>query len=185
MEIKITTNQILKVLQILSWIIFISLCVEAGGVLVNTVITLFINAHGVRNFSDGADYLARVYNFDQGYFLVMTSIIIIITVLKSIIFYLIIKGFNEKKISIAKPFGMELNNFILKEALLAFAIGLFAHSGYKYSIWLTAQGLTTANLQSLNIDGAEVWFFMAVILFIIVQVVNKGIEIQKENDLTI
>jgi hypothetical protein len=185
MEIKITTSQILKVLQILSWVIFIGLCVEAGGVLVNTVITLFINAHGVRNFWDGADYLASVYSFDQGYFLVITIVMIIVAVLKAIMFYLIVKVFTEKKISIAQPFGIALKNFIIKEAFLAFAIGLFAHSGYKYSIWLAAQGLTTANLQSLNIGGADVWFFMAVILFVIVQVVNKGIEIQKENDLTI
>jgi hypothetical protein len=185
MEIKITTNQILKVLLILSWIIFIGLCVEAAGVLVNTIITTFINPEGVRNFWNGADYLAGVYRFDQGYFLVITLIMIIVAVLKAMMFYLIIKVFTEKKISIAQPFVTELKNFILKESLLAFAIGLFAHLAYKYSIWLTEQGLTTANLQSLNIDGADVCFFMAVILFVIVQVVNKGIEIQKVNDLTI
>ena len=32
MEIRITTNQILKLLEVLSWIIFIGLCIEAGGI---------------------------------------------------------------------------------------------------------------------------------------------------------
>jgi hypothetical protein len=185
MEIKITTNQILKVLQILSWVIFIGLCVEAGGVLVNTIITAFINPHGVRNFWSGADYLTSVHRFDQGYFLVVTIIMIIVAVLKAIMFYLIVKVFTDKKLSISQPFNIELKHFILQQVFLALGIGLFAHSGYKYTTWLTEQGVMAANLKSLNIDGADVWFFMAVILFIIVQVVNRGIEIQKENDLTI
>ncbi|TCD26257.1 DUF2975 domain-containing protein [Pedobacter psychrodurus] len=185
MEIKITTNQILKVLQILSWIIFIGLCVEAGGILVNTIITSFINPNDVRNFWDGADYLSSVYKFDQGYFLVITVVMIIVAVLKAIMFYLILKLFIEKKLSISQPFSIELKRFILKQVFLALGIGFFAHLGGKYTMWLTAQGVATADIQSLNMDGADVWFFMAVVLFIIVQVVNRGIEIQQENDLTI
>ncbi|SDG53197.1 hypothetical protein SAMN05421827_107204 [Pedobacter terrae] len=185
MEIKITTNQLLKVLQILCWIIFVGLCVEAGGVLVNTIITLFINAHDVRNFWDGAAYLTSVYRLDHGYFLVIDVVVIIVAILKAIMFYLIIKLFAEKKISISQPFGIELKNFISKQAVLALGIGFFAHLGYRYITWLTEKGLITANLQSLNIDGADVWLFMAVILFLITQLIKKGIEIQKENNLTI
>ena len=59
MEIKITTNQILKVLEILSWIIFIGLCIEAGGTIVNTIITLFINPLGVKNFWEGEDVFIK------------------------------------------------------------------------------------------------------------------------------
>ena len=59
MEIKITTQQILKVLQILSWIIFIGLCIEAGGITVNTFITLFINPAGVENFWEGNELSIR------------------------------------------------------------------------------------------------------------------------------
>ena len=59
MEISITTNQTLKVLQVISWIIFIGLCIEAGGTTVNTVITLFINPRGVKKFwEDRIIYLA-------------------------------------------------------------------------------------------------------------------------------
>jgi hypothetical protein len=52
-------------------------------------------------------------------------------------------------------------------------------------MWLTKQGVKSADLQSLHIAGADVWLFMAVILFVIVQIVKRGIEIQRENDLTI
>ena len=67
MEIKISTSQILKVLEILSWIIFIGLCVEAGSIIVNTFITLFINPNGVENFWKGKEYLSSLYQYDYGY----------------------------------------------------------------------------------------------------------------------
>ncbi len=87
--------------------------------------------------------------------------------------------------NISHPFSMELRQFILKMSYLALGIGLFSHSGFEYSVWLTKQGLATADLQSLHIGGADVWLFMAVILFVIVQIVKRGIEIQNENDLTV
>ena len=185
MEIKITTNQILKVLQILSWLIFIGLCIEAGGIAVNTIITLFINPLGVENFWKGADYLSPLYKFDHGHFFVITLTMIIVAVLKAIMFYLIVKLFTDKKLNISQPFSIGLRRFILNLSYLALGIGLFYHSGFKYSEWLTKQGFKSADLQSLDISGADVWLFMAVILFVIVQIVKRGIEIQNENDLTI
>lgn len=185
MEIKITTHQTLKVLKILSWIIFIGLCIEAGGILVNTIITLFINPLGVKNFWKGADYLSSLYTFDHGHFFVITLTMIIVAVLKAIMFYLIVKLFVDKKLNITQPFSLELRRFILNLAYLAVGIGLFSNSGSEYSLWLTKQGRATADLQSLGIAGADVWLFLAVILFVIVQIVKRGIEIQNENDLTI
>ena len=185
MEIKITTNQILKVMQILSWIIFIGLCIDAGGIVVNTFITLIINPSGVNNFWEGKEYLSSLYKFDHGHFIVITLIMIIVSVLKAIMFYLIVKLFTDKRLEISHPFNMELSHFIINQSYLAMGIGLFSHCGIEYSAWLTKQGATTVDLQSLHIDGADVWLFMAVILFVIVQIVKRGVEIQKENDLTI
>lgn len=185
MEIKITTNQILKVLQIFSWIIFIGLCVQAGGMLFNTIITLFINPPGVKNFWEGSDYLANLYQFDRGYFIVITSIMIIVGVLKAILFYRIVKLFVHKKLSMSQPFNNELRRFILLSAYLTLGIGLFAHFGFKYSSWLTTQGVKAIDTQLLHIGGADVWLFMAIIFFVIAQIIKRGIEIQTENDLTI
>jgi hypothetical protein len=75
MEIKITTNQVLKVLQILSWIIFIGLCIESGGIIVNTFITLLINPLGVKNFWEGNEYLSILYKFDRGHFIVINHVL--------------------------------------------------------------------------------------------------------------
>lgn len=185
MEVKITTHHILKVLQILSWIIFIGLCIDAGGITVTTFITLFINPSGVENFWEGKEYLSAVYQFDKGHFIVITLTMIIVAILKTLMFYLIVKLFADKKLKISQPFNMELSSFIIKQSYLALGIGLFSYFGFKYSVWLTKQGMKSADLESLHLSGADVWLFMTVILFIIVLIVKRGIEIQKENDLTI
>ena len=72
MEIKITTKHVLMVLQIVSWIIFAGLSVDAGAILVNTVITLFINPEGVQHYWYGDDYLSALLAFDQSHFVVIT-----------------------------------------------------------------------------------------------------------------
>lgn len=185
MEIKITVDQILKVLQILSWIIFLGLCVEAGAIAVNTFITLFIHPTGVKNFWEGSEYLTALYGFDQGYFIVITLTMIIVAILKALMFYLIVKIFTDKKLKLSQPFSSELKSLIINQSYLALGIGLFSHFGAKYSVWLSNEGLNSADLQSLHIAGADVWLFMAVVLFVIAQVVKKGIEVQNENELTI
>lgn len=185
MEIKITTNQILKVLCVLSWIIFIGLCVEAGALIVNTVITVFINPSGVQNFWEASDYLSNLYALDKGHFCVLTSLMIIVSVLKALMFYVILNMFYNKKLNIIQPFSNELAKFILNLFYLALGIGLFSRYAMKYTIWLQEQGAGMADLQALDIAGADVWLFMAIIFFLIVQLVKKGIEIQNENDLTI
>ncbi|MCL6260929.1 DUF2975 domain-containing protein [Aquiflexum sp. TKW24L] len=185
MEIKISTQLILKILQILSWVILIGLCVEVGGTIVNTVITLFINPEWVKNYWEGADYLSRLYEFDRGYFAVITLIMVIVGVLKAIMFYLIVKLFVEKDLNMTQPFNIKLQSFILNLSYLALGIGLFSHAAFNFAAWLSEQGLQSLNLQTLHLAGADVWIFMAVILFVIVQIVKRGIEIQQENDLTI
>lgn len=185
MEIKITNSQILKVMEILSWIIFIGLCVEAGGIIVNTFISLFFYPKGVENFWKGADYLSSLYQNDYGYFLVITLIMSIVALLKAILFYHIIKLFINKKLDFYKPFNLELKQFLSKLSYLALSIGLFSKSGMEYSEWLEKQGLNAVKSESLNIGGADVWLFMAVILFVLTYIVKKGIDLQTENELTI
>ena len=136
-------------------------------------------------FGKEMNYLSGLYQFDHGHFFVITLTMIIVSVLKAIMFYHIVKLFTEKKLKISQPFSIELRRFILILSYLALGIGLFSHVGFKYSAWLTKKGAQSADLQSLHIAGADVWLFMAVILFVIVQIVKRGIEIQKENDLTI
>eukprot|EP01034_Spumella_vulgaris_P005488 gene5488-7008_t len=63
MEIKITSQHILKVLYVLSWIIFIGVGIEAGGFLVNAFFSLFAGPDVVARLWKQVD-LSNLYEYD-------------------------------------------------------------------------------------------------------------------------
>jgi len=180
----ISTKQILKILYILSWIIFIGVCVEAGGIIFNAFFALVINPANARYFWSGAD-LSALYAWDKGYFFVETLMMSIVAVMRSIMFYLIVKILYDKKLNISQPFNKETGRFIFNISYLALAIGVFSGWGAKYVQWFVRQGVKMPDIQSLRLDGADVWLFMGIILFVIAQIFKRGIEIQTENELTV
>ncbi len=139
MEIRINTKQILKILYILSWIIFIGVCIEAGGSIFSAFYTLVINPVNARTFWEGND-LSGLYKHDPGQFFAETLLISIASVMKACMFYLIIKILHDKKLNMSQPFNREVRLFIIKLSCLAFGIGLFTWWGVKYTEWLVKQG---------------------------------------------
>lgn len=181
---QITTQQILKFLYILSWILFVGVCIEACGSIFSAFYTLVINPVNAATFWVGND-LSALYRYDRGYFLVITSLVSIASVLKAIIFFLIVKILHDKKLNLSQPFSHTVRRFILTISCLAFGIGIFTGMGVKYTEWLIIQGVKMPDTHHLRLGGSDVWLFMGVILFIIAQIFKKGIEIQTENELTV
>lgn len=183
MEIKITTKQMLKVLTIISWAIFLGLCVETGAVIFNTIFALFINPTNASYFW-GID-LSSLYDYDMGHFLVVTLYMIITSVMKALLFYLIVKVSQEEKINLAQPFNQSLVRLISNAAYLTIGIGLFSYMGIKYVQWLITKGIEMPAINCLNLEGADIWLFMGVTLLVIAQIFKRGIEIQDEHELTV
>jgi uncharacterized membrane protein len=184
MEIKISTKQILNVLYILSWLIFVGICIDTGGVLSNALYAFFFNSAIAKNFWSGLD-LSSLFQFDCGYFLVETFLMSIVGIMKAIMFYLIIKLIHDKKLNLLQPFSKEVRKFIFNLAFLTFGIGLFSSWAVKYAEWFESKGVIMPDINLLKIDGAGVWLFMSIVLFIIAQIFKRGIEIQEENELTV
>ena len=184
MEIRISTRQILKILYVLSWIIFIGVSIEAGGSIFSAFYTLVINPVNAATFWEGND-LSALYNYDPGHFLAETLLISIAAVMKACMFYMLIKILHNKKLDLSQPFNKEVRRFIIAISVLTLGIGLFTWSGVNYTKWLVTQGVTMPDTQDLRLGGADVWLFMSVILFIIAQIFKRGIEIQTENELTV
>jgi hypothetical protein len=184
MEIKIGSKEMLTILHIFAWIIFIGICIEAGGIIFNTFFAMVINPIGAKNFWMKID-LSSIINYDKGYFLVITSIMSIVAVMKALMFYLIVKLFHNKVFDFSHPFNSTLNRFISKLSYLTFGIGVFSIWGLKYSAWLRLNGIFIPSVEDLHLGGADVWLFMSVIFFVIAQIFKRGIEIQTENDLTV
>ena len=184
MEIKITTKQMLKVLYIISWIIFIGVCIEAGGFIFNTFFTLVINPVDAHHFWQEVD-LSGLYNYDHGYFFVVALFMIIVAVMRAWLFYLIIMILHNRNLDIAQPFNRTVRLFILRGSFITLLIGLFSAWGVGYVEWLTKQGVKIPDVQYLRLGGADVWLFMCVVLFVIAQIFKRGIELQTENELTV
>jgi len=184
MEIKISTQQILKILYVFSWVIFIGVCIEAGGFIFNSFFTLVINPVGAHKFWQEID-LSSLYAFDHGYFVVETLLMSIVAVMRATMFYLIVKILHDKKLNMSQPFSPEIGQFISKLAYLALAIGMFSLWGVNYRAWFVSQGVAMPDIQQLRLGGADVWLFMSVVLLVIAQIFKRGIELQEENDLTI
>jgi hypothetical protein len=184
MEFKISAKQMLNVLKIMCWIIFIGLCVEAGGILFNIAFTTFYNPIGAGFFWNQIDF-SDLYQFDKGHFLVVTSIMSIIAILKAILFFLIVKMLHNRNLSIATPFNHIVKKFILIVAYIAIGIGFFSNYGVSYTEWVSQQGVKLPSIQLLKLGGADVWLFMGVVLIVLAYVFKRGIELQEEIDLTV
>lgn len=180
MEIKITSKQVLKVLYVLAWIIFIGVCIEAGSYIFNLFITLAIN-------SDNASYfqLNNLYAADKSSYITLLILMTIVGILKALLFYLIVKILWDKKLNVSNPFNKEVGRFIFNVSYLALGTGLFAYCGVNYSQWLVSKEIKMPDIQILGLGGADVWLFMGVTLFVIAHIFKRGIEIQSENELTI
>jgi hypothetical protein len=181
---KITTTQMLRVLYILSWIIFIGVCVEAGAFIFNTFITMMVNPVDARRFWREVD-LSALYGFDKGYFLVQSLLMCIVAVMRCILFYLIVKILHDKKLDMAQPFNRAVGRFLFNIAYVALFIGLFSYWGSKYAQWLGSLGVKMPDVQQLRLGGADVWLFMGVTLLVVSHIFKRGIEIQTENELTV
>ena len=181
---EISTKRILKILYLLSWLIFIGVCIEAGGSIFSAFYTLVINSINARTFWAGND-LSGLYVYGRGYFFTETLLISIASIMKACIFYLTIKILHDKKLDMSQPFSSEVRLFIIKVSGLTFGIGLFTWCGVKYTEWLVKKGVSMPDTQHLHLGGADVWLFMGVILFVIAQIFKRGIEIQTENELTV
>ena len=184
MEIRITTSHMLKVFHLFFWIIFVGLCIDAGGFLSNAVYVSTINPAYAKHFWLNNDF-SVLYAFDKGHFLVQTMLISIVAIMKAIMFYMIVKLLYDKKLNLARPFNKEVRHFISLLSYLSLGIGLFAYAGVNYAERLMKQGVIMPGIESLKLGGADVWLFMGIILLVIAQIFKKGIEIQTENELTV
>lgn len=181
---KITTAQMLKILYVLSWILFIGICVEAGGFIFKAFFTLFRNPADAGYFWEEID-MSALYKYDAGYFYVETFFMSLVAVMKAFLFYLIVEILHDKKLNMSSPFNREIGRFIFNISYLSLFIGGFSHWGAKYAKWFIEQGVSMPDIEYLRLGGADVWLFMGVTLFVIAQIFKRGIEIQEENELTV
>ena len=175
-----TNNFVFTVVQIVSWIIFVGLCVEAGALIVNFIYTLF-KPEAVHNLYQKLD-LSEMHDRSRSTFYNMYSFVLIIAVLKAILFYIVIRLVT--KIDMTKPFDNFVSRQIFLLSYYTFSIGILSFMAKETTENLLGRGYDINRLDQFWEDG-QAFILMAAVIYVIATIFSRGVELQNENDLTV
>lgn len=175
------SKTILSILQVLSWIIFLGLCIKTGALLYSFFVSLVINTAGAQNLYPGLD-LSALLQQNRGQYVNLVVWMIVLSGMKAYLFYQVIKIFL--KANLVQPFSKEVAELIGNISYFAFSIGFLSVLAKSYTQWLSKRVGNLPDLQDYIGGGVEL-LLLACVIYVIAQVFNKGIEIQSENELTI
>jgi hypothetical protein len=175
-----TNHFVFTGLKIIAWVIFVGLCIEAGGLVVNFFFSLY-RPEFVQNLYQKLD-LSEMYEKSKWAFYSMYSFVLAISILKAVLFYKVI--ILVTKIDLSKPFNDFASKQILQISYYTLSIGFISHIAKQSAKNLMHHGFVTNNLNVFWADS-EAFILMAAVIYIIATIFKKGIEIQNENELTI
>lgn len=173
-------NFVFKGLHIVAWVIFVGLCIEAGGLIVNFFFSLF-QPELVQNLYQKLD-LTEMYKESKWAFFGIYGFILIISILKAFLFYIVIRLMH--KMDLTKPFNTYVSKQILRISYYTLSIGLFSFIARQVAKNLTHYGYATDSLNPFWVDS-RAFILMGAVIYIIATIFKKGVDIQSENDLTV
>lgn len=171
---------VFKVLKIVAWIIFVGLCIEAGGLIVNFVFSIY-KPEFVHNLYQKLD-LSDMYQRSKWAFFGMYSFILTISILKAFLFYVVIRLIT--KLNLSKPFNNFVSEQITQISYYTFSIGILSYIARETARNLQHKGYVIDQLSQFWEDS-QAFILMAAVIYVIATIFKKGVEIQTENDLTV
>jgi hypothetical protein len=167
-------------IKVLTWIIFIGLCIEAGAILFNFVYSAFrpVAAHNLYKGLDLSSLLAQ----DPVHYWAIGTLVFSVMALKAQVFYKVIT--THQKMDANKPFSPEVAAGIRQISYYALWTGLLGLIAEGYFDRLTKIGLDV-DAAGTFLDDSKAMILMAMVVFFIARIFQKGIELQTENDLTV
>lgn len=169
------TEKILKIMYVLSWVVFIGLCIKTGAILISYFVSIG-NPEAAKNLYAGLD-LSEYYNqsFKQYTFIVSYKVALFAT--EAYIAFLVTKLLTS--LNLEKPFNFEVQKLMQSISYSIFNLWILAiiHNAH---VRYVAKKYTF----SMDLFSSD-FIFLAGVIFIFAQIVKRGIEIQSENDLTI
>jgi hypothetical protein len=174
------SNFVFKALHVVSYIIFVGLCIEAGALIVNFVYSLF-KPEIVQNLYQKLD-LSQMYSTNKWVYFGMYGFILTISVLKAYLFYVVIMLLH--KLDLEKPFNTYVADQFKRISYITLEIGIFSLIALEISRSLEHYGLESDRLNQFWEDGSA-FLLMAAVIYVIATIFSRGVEIQNENDLTV
>jgi len=154
-----TDNVVFKALYIVAWMIFIGLCVEAGGLVVNFFFSMF-KPEFIPNLYQKLD-LTHLYPSNGTAFFGAYSFILTIAILKAVLFYQLILLMH--KMDLLKPFNTYVANKIVHISYYTLSIGFLSYIGRQFIQTLLHRDLVIENLSAFWADSQAFVLMGAVI----------------------
>ena len=173
-------NFVFTGLHIVAWGIFVGLCIEAGGLIVNFVFSIY-KPEFVKNLYQKLD-LSEMYNRSEWAFFGMYTFILVVALLKAYLFYIVVALMH--KIDLSKPFNSFVSEQINKISYFTFSIGILSYIAQQAAKNIQHHGYAIDNLNKFWADS-QAFILMAAVIYVIATIFKKGVEIQNENDLTV
>jgi hypothetical protein len=175
-----TNNFVFKGLKIVAWAIFVGLCIEAGGLIVNFIFSMY-NPEFLPKLYQKLD-LSEMYERSKWAFFSMYSFILVISAMKALLFYEVIKLVS--KINLSKPFNRFVSRQISKISYYTLLIGLISYLARHTAKNLQHQGYILDTLNQFWTDS-QAFILMAAIIYVIAVIFSKGVEYQEELEETV
>ena len=175
-----TNNFVFSGLKVVTWIIFVTLCIDAGGLIVNFIFSVY-NPEFVHKLYQNLD-LSEMYKRSKWAFFGMYHFILIIAILKAFLFYIVIKLIT--KINLSKPFNTFVARQISQISYYTFSIGLLSYIARQTARNLQHRGYIIDTLNQFWADS-KAFILMAAVIYIIAVIFSKGVEYQEELEETV
>jgi len=171
---------VFKGLHVIAWIIFVALCIEAGALIVNFIYSIF-KPEVVHNLYQKLD-LSQMYKLSKLAYFGMYSFLLVISVLKALLFYIVIRLLY--KLDLSKPFTTYVADQITNVSYYTLATGLVSYIAQKTALNLNHYGFDTDILNQFWADS-NAYILMSAVIYVIASIFSRGVEIQEENELTV
>lgn len=186
------TSHILTITKFILWLIFIGLVITAGALLFHFGMSLH-NPEHAKNLYLELD-LYKLRNNSTPQFINVGTLLLCTTAIQIYIAYLAIRVTTLGNLK--NPFTEEIASLISKISYTALTCGILSIIADQYCARLIKRGFAVVqNLKNqhvinnvVNIDlswSGQEFLFLSIIVFIISRVFQRGIELQRENQLTI
>ncbi len=175
-----TNHFVFWVLCAIAWLIFVGLSIEAGGWLVNFFFHLY-RPEFVPNLYQKLN-LTEMYEHRKSVFYGIYGFILVISVLKACLFYIVIRLMH--KMDLSRPFSSFVARQISLISYYTLLIGLLSYIGTRLASYWMHRGVIAESLAAFWPDS-DAFILMGAVIYIIATIFKKGVDIQNENDLTV
>lgn len=178
---KTRTEKILFAMKILIWIFFIGNCIKTGALAYTFFVSLSINPNAASDLYLGLD-LSQLLERDSFNYSFLVMNLIFLSAARAFLVYLVLKIFLT--LNLKRPFSIEMASLIKRISIIAISLGFVNLLVRAYAGWLLGNSPSVGYLAEY-LYGSSEFIFFGIIIFIIGQVFQYGLELQAESELTV